>query len=154
LNIKPDSWQELRAKSQSHDSHYFSLKNSGPYRTEMCRAMAVLLDATHLWVANTVVLLSTSTCTTRFAASYLKRCDEDPRANSAHLIPGRVVIINFAQRSTPEVVSRGMRMADGTFVIPEVELVDERGDVFTLKAMAFRANSIGFSSVEGLLNER
>ncbi len=45
-------------------------------------------------------------------------------------------------------------MADGTFVIPEVELVDERGDVFTLKAMAFRANSIGFSSVEGLLNER
>ena len=64
------------------------------------------------------------------------------------------VIINFAERGAPEVVSRGIRMADGTVVIPEVELVDERGGLFPLRAVAFGEDAMGFSSDKDLPRDR
>jgi hypothetical protein len=64
------------------------------------------------------------------------------------------IIINFAERGAPEVGSRGIRMTDGTVVIPEVELVDERGGIFTLRAVAFGADSMGFSADRDLPKDR
>lgn len=37
------------------------------------------------------------------------------------------VMVNFSQSGQPEVNSLGLRLPDGTLIIPEVELVDDSG---------------------------
>jgi hypothetical protein len=64
------------------------------------------------------------------------------------------VVIEFAQHGTADVKNRGLRLADGTLVIPEVELVDDRGNHFALKAVAFGETAIGFSAEDKLPNDR
>jgi hypothetical protein len=64
------------------------------------------------------------------------------------------VLVNFAQPGTADVKSRGLRLADGTLVVPEVELVDDRGNSFGLKAVAFGETVMGFSSDGDLPKDR
>lgn len=63
----------------------------------------------------------------------------------------------------PDNRSWGIRLADGSVVVPEVELVDQQGNIYNLKASSFsledptRANvisGIGFSALEELPKDK
>ena len=65
------------------------------------------------------------------------------------------VILTFAEPFEPNYKGdRGLRLSDGSVVVPEVQLVDQYGNIFNLHSPALDHTGMGFTSENALPKDR